>query len=128
MELIFYKMLERAVKDLETLRRKGLVNYKVLTSDGEEFGDIELMEVDVEEDKPRKRASLYPHGEIRRYILGYVEALDLDEIMSIPIKDYPEEHIRGNLCAWATTVWGKGSYTSTINREKHTVDIYRHAA
>ena len=125
MELIFQKMLERAVKDLETLRRKDLINYKVLTTDGEEHGDIELVE---QEEKPRKRASLYPHGEIRKYILPYVEALDLDEIISIPLKEYPQEHVRGNLCAWATTVWGKGSYTSTINHDKNTVDIYRHAA
>jgi hypothetical protein len=126
MELIFQKMFDRAVKDLETLRRKELISYKVLmVGSAEEYGDIELMEV---EDKPRKRASRYPHGEMRKYILSYVEALDLDGIVSIPLKDYPEEHVRGNLCAWATTVWGKGSYTSTINREKQTVDIYRHGA
>lgn len=124
MELIFQKMLERAVKDLEALQRRELINFKIFTADGEEFGDMEMVDV---EEKATKAAPLYPRGELRHYVLSYVEGLDYDEIISIPLKEYPAEHVRGNLCAWATTVWGKGSYTSTINRDKNTCDIYRHA-
>jgi hypothetical protein len=124
MELIFQKMLERAIKDLEALQRRELVNFKIFTDDGEEFGDMEMVDV---EEKQAKAPPLYPRGEIRHYILQYVESLGFDEIVSIPLLHYPSEHVRGNFCAWATTVWGKNSYTSTINGTKNTVDVYRHA-
>ena len=125
MELIFQKMLERAIKDLETLQRRELLSFKIYTADGDEYGDMEMI---AEEEKPAKRRLLYPHGEVRQYYMNYVGTLKPDEIVSIPFGNYDAESIRGNLCAWATTVWGKGSYTSTVNRDKSTVDIYRHAA
>ena len=124
MELIFQKMLERSIKDLEALQRRELINFKIYTSDGEEYGDMEMIAV---EEKPAKRASLYPRGDVRQHYISYVNTMKPDEIVSIPFGDYDAESIRGNLCAWATTVWGKGTYTSTVNRDKSTVDIYRHA-
>lgn len=119
-------MLEKAVKDLDTLERKGHIQFKVHTKAGEEYGTLKTKAP--KPPKTRTRGpNLYPLGEIRGHILPYIQDLKHDSIASIPVGKYPAEHVRGNTCAWCTATWGKGTYSSTYNREKQTVEIYRHA-
>lgn len=122
MEQLFKKQLEAAIKSLAGLQRRGLVSFKVIAGD-DEHGDLEV----VRKSKRRTRsASLHPMGAVRDYVLPYLSALEPDEIVSIPFNNFEPESLRGNACAWATTKWGKGSYSTTVNREAQTVEIYRH--
>jgi hypothetical protein len=124
MEQVFNKMLQRAVRDLELLEGRKLIQFKIFSVDGGEYGDLPVVE---EETKKKKAASKYPHGEVRQYTLPFIESLMPDGIVSIPFNKYDAESIRGNVCSWCTTVWGKQSYSTTVNRDKQTVEIYRHA-
>lgn len=125
MELVFQKMMEKAVKDLDTLERKGHLQFKVFTTDGKEYGTLKANSPAT---KVRTRSpNMFPMGEIRSYILPYLKDLTPDNIVSVPVGKYPAENVRGNICAWCTTHWGKGTYSSTYNKEKKTVEIYRHA-
>lgn len=123
MEQIFKKQLDAAIKSLSTLQKRGLVSFKVVVGD-EEHGDLEV----VRKAKRTRSASLHPMGAVRDYVLPYLSALEPDEIVSIPVGKFDAESLRGNACAWATTKWGKGSYSTTVNREAQTVEIYRHGA
>lgn len=122
MEAIFQKMLASAVRNLETLEKRGYVKYKVI-ADGEEYGDLEV----VPEKKRTRSSSAFPIGEVRDYVMPFIKNMQPDTIVSIPVGKYEAESLRGNACSWCSTVWGKGSYTSTVNREAGTVEIYRHA-
>ena len=104
------------------LEGRKLVQFKIFSVDGGEYGALPVVE-----DKPRKAASKYPHGEIRQYVLPFVENLMPDGVVSIPFKKYDAESIRGNACSWCTTVWGKQTYSTTVNKDKQTVEVYRHA-
>lgn len=122
MEQLFKKQLETAIKTLSGLQRRGLVSFKVIAGD-DEHGDLEV----VRKTKRRTRsASLHPMGAVRDYVLPFITTLSPDEIVSIPFNKFDAESLRGNVCAWATTKWGKGSYSTTVNREAQTVEIYRH--
>lgn len=125
MELIFQKMLEKAVKDLDTLERKGHLQFKVFTIEGKEHGTLKAATPKVK--KERKRNFIFPLGEIRSYILPYLKDLAPDSIVSIPVDKYPAENIRGNICSWCSVNWGKSTYSSTYNKEKQVVEIYRHS-
>ena len=121
MEQLFKKQLEVAVKTLTALQRRGHVSFKVFVGD-EEYGDLEV----VRKAKRTRSTSLHPFGAVRDYVVPFLDALKPDEIVSIPFNQFDPESLRGNACAWATTKWGKGSYSTTVNRELQTVEIYRH--
>ena len=124
MEQVFNKMLQRAVRDLELLEGRKLVQFKIFSVDGGEYGDLPVVE---DEPKRKKASSKYPHGEIRQYALPFIENLMPDGVVSIPFKKYEAESIRGNVCSWCTTVWGTKTYSTTINKDNQTVEVYRHA-
>ncbi len=124
MEQIFVKMLERVVHDLDLLERKGYAGYKVL-SNGREFGKLELAKAKA---APKKKRNLnYELGALRSHYKPYVEHLAPDQVVSIPYKQFEPEHLRGSVCAWCSTTWGKNSYTSTLNPTTKSVEIYRFA-
>ena len=123
MEKIFQTMLKKAVADLSTLQARGLVEFKVIDKEGGSFGGLV-----VEQPKKKvKNPSNLPHGTIRNYALTFVKDLKEDEIVSIPVNGYIVENLRGNICSWATTVWGKGTYTTTYNKETDSIEVYRFA-
>lgn len=121
MEHIFEKMLDSAVRNLTTLQKRGFVKFKVIAED-EEYGDLEV----VKEKKRTRSSSAYPIGTVRDYVLPFVKDLRHDAIVSIPFSKFDPESLRGNVCSWCTTAWGKGTYTSTVNHAAQTVEIYRH--
>jgi hypothetical protein len=122
MEAIFQKMLNSAVKSLETLEKRGFVKFKVIADD-EEYGDLEV----VQEKKRTRSSSAFPIGTVRDYVMPFIKDMRHDEIVSIPFDKFDPESLRGNACSWCTTAWGKGTYTSTVNKDAGTVEIYRHA-
>lgn len=124
MEQLFKKQLDVAIKSLAGLQRRGLVSFKVVVGN-EEHGDLEVVR---KKSKRPRSLSVHPFGAVRDYVMPYITALKPDEIASVPFGAYESESLRGNMCAWATVHWGKGSYSTTVNREAQTVEIYRHEA
>lgn len=124
MEQVFKKMLDKAVHDLEILARKGHIKFKVLAGEAE-YGTLEVIKA---KKFKKKKVSHYPLGELRDYVLPFISKLEPDNVVSIPVSKYAPEHVRGNVCAWCSTKWGKGSYSSTYNKEAKSIEIYRHAA
>lgn len=123
MEQVFRKMMQKAVHDLQVLERKGHIQFKVQTKEGEEFGTLKTAP-----EKSRTRsASEFPIGEVRNYILQFLDKVQPDGIAIIPVGKYNPENVRGNACSWCTVHWGKGTYSSTYNKENKTVEIYRHS-
>ena len=128
MELIFQKMLTTTLNNLNLLRSKGHLDYKVVC-DGKEYGNLEIVKAKAtKKDKPirRKYDPLgLGHGVMRDYVVPYVKTLEPGDIVSIPFNNYPPEAIRGNACSWCTIMWGKKTYTSSVNRKSNAVEIYR---
>lgn len=122
MEQIFKKMLDQSIKNLELLHNKGFLDYKISAVTGQQWGNLNIAELS------RKRAApSFPRGTVRGHIMPYIESLTPDNIVSIPLDKFKIEHLRGNICSWCTTHWGKGTYTTTYNREANCIEIYRHA-
>lgn len=124
MEKVLKKVLNNSIKQLLALEERDHIKFKVITADGLEYGSLTIKN----DKKKKKRASHYPHGEIRHYILPFVKDIQPDQVARIPVGSYNFESIRGNTCSWCTTVWGKGTYSSVVDKEKRTVEIYRFPA
>lgn len=123
MEQIFANMLKKAIIDLKTLQAKGFVQFKIQSEMGE-FGDLKL-------EPPKKKKiirnpSNVPYGAIRQYALPFIQNMQPGDIVSIPINEYIAENLRGNVCSWCTTAWGKKTYTSSYNKTTKAIEVYRH--
>lgn len=125
MEKVLKKVLNTSIKQLLALEERAHIRFKVVTADGLEYGSLTIKN---DKNKKKKKSSLYPYGEIRQYILPFVQNITPDQVVSIPIGRYDLETVRGNTCSWCTGAWGKGTYSSTVDKEKRTVEIYRFPA
>jgi len=125
MEQVLRKLLDQSVKHLQALEGRGLIEFKIFTSDGEEFGKIKVAKPKA---KSKKRPSPYPHGELTNYVTPFMADVKPDQVVTIPVGKYDAERIRSNACSWATVSWGKGTYSSTVHKSKNVVEIYRFPA
>jgi hypothetical protein len=122
MEQVLRKLLDHSVKHLQALEGRGHIAFKIVTAAGEEFGSLEIKPV---KQKKKKRPSLYPHGEITNYALPVLLSVKPDQVASIPIGKYDPEILRSTACSWASKTWGKATYSSTVCKNKNSVEIYR---
>jgi hypothetical protein len=118
MEQVFEKMLKSALSNLRQLEKRGILKYKVIVDD-EEHGDLEVVKA------AKRRASTLPFGTMRAHIQPFMVDLQPGDLVEIPILEYPPETVRGGACAWANEKWGRGTYTSTINKASNNVELYR---
>jgi hypothetical protein len=123
MEAIFEKMLKVTLSNLRQLEAKGYIKYKVIHGENE-HGNLEVAA------RKLKRSSKLglPFGTLRSHVVPYITGMEPGDLVEIPCVNYPPENIRSNACAWATTAWGRGTYTSTVNRKTKNVELYRYPA
>lgn len=125
MEQVLRKLLDQSVKHLQALEGRKHITFKIITAEGEEFGNLEVKPV---KKKKKKSASLYPHGELTKYVTPIMSGVKPDQVVSIPVGKYDAERLRSNACSWASATWGKGTYSSTVPKGKNSVEIYRFPA
>jgi len=100
-------------KALALLKASGC-QYKVITIDGEEHGDLEVI---------RKKSKCIrdgrKYGELSAHITPFIRSSSkIGDVLEIPCGTYKAEHIRSALCAILTKRWGTGSYTTAIANNK----------
>lgn len=126
MEAVFQKILKSSITGLLQLQGKGLVQFKVICGD-KEWGDLEVVKEKPVEKKPRYyQESGIPYGFMRDYVLKYLTDLPPNEVTEIPYPPHDYEVVRSNAGAYASKLWGAGTYTTTVNKEKQVIEIYRH--
>lgn len=115
-------VLKTLAKAISMLRSCG-VQYKIIDSDGGEYGDLEVVQ--------KKKKMMNPnraYGELRNHYANYIFHLAENEVAEIPVGKYDAEEIRSGVCAWASTNWGKGTYTTNVTKDKQFVQVMRFEA
>jgi hypothetical protein len=123
MEQVFEKMLKVTLSNLRQLEKRGLLKYKIIVDD-EEHGSLEVVAKKI---KRSSRLGL-PFGTLRDHVVPYITGMEPGDLVEIPCGDFPAENVRSNACAWATAAWGRGTYTSTVNRKTKHIELYRYPA
>lgn len=107
--------LAQAIKILNALK----VGYAIIDEDGNRHGNLEVTE-------PKKRApSAFPRGEVRSYVLQFIEKIQVGEIKEVPADKYGLERVRANCCSWLIERYGPGCCTTSINHDNNTIEILR---
>jgi hypothetical protein len=107
---------KRAVAILEGLK----VPYAAIDALGVKHGTLEVKE-------PTKRTGgrKYPHGERSEYVRKYLPSMKVGDVVMIPFDRYDAIEVQSSATSTAHRLWGSGSVTTTINREKSQVEVLR---
>ena len=100
--------LEKALQILRALK----CQYKVITIDGQEYGDLVVVATNRQRNKP-----LLPIGTYSNYIRPHLEKLKVGDVAVVPFGNFTGGELQSNIGARAIHMWGKGSYKSCINGE-----------
>jgi len=107
---------KRAVAILEGLK----VPYAAIDALGVKHGTLEVKE-------PIKRTGgrKYPHGERSEYVRKFLPDMKVGDVVMIPFDRYDAIEVQSSATSTAHRLWGSGSVTTTINREKSQVEVLR---
>ncbi len=95
--------------------------YAIVDSEGNKHGNLEIVF-----NKRKKRGPLtYPMGTLRNHYLPFIKDMLDDSVGEVPIDSFEMEALRSSLCAHLSTHWGKGSYSTTIDRENNSIIVHR---
>jgi hypothetical protein len=122
MEQVLRKLLDNSVKHLQALEGRKHITFKIITAEGEEFGNLEVKPI---KQKKKKSASPYPHGELTNYVTPLLSDVKPDQVVCIPVGKYDAERVRSTACSVGTVTWGRGTYSSTVSKGTNSVEIYR---
>jgi hypothetical protein len=109
------KAIEQSLKALQNLG----CSYIVADPDGNkhEHGRIRNKKV--------KKERNYPYGALRAHYGPYILDLKPGENAIVPSNGFDLIDIQSGICAKSVALWGKGSFVTTINREKDHVEVLR---
>jgi hypothetical protein len=105
------KAVEKVVRTLSAV--KG-VKFKVVCPDGTEYGGLNSHHKRVQSGRPK--------GEITNWLKGIVDEAQVGDVVTIPRKEmekrgYDMKIIRSTVTGYLTYKWGKGSYTSSTEKD-----------
>lgn len=106
----------RAINILEGLK----VPYAAIDALGIKHGTLEVKEP-IKRSKNRK----YPHGERSAYVRKFLSSAKVGDVVNIPFGTYDAVDVQSSATSTSHRLWGSGSVTTTINREKQHVEILR---
>lgn len=106
---------------LEVLRNLGCA-YAVKTADDQIYEHGTLF---VEQPARQKRGAKYGYGNIKRYYLPFIEGMAPGDCTEVPVGPFDIVDLQAGMSAGCIKLWGPGSTTTSINREKNAVEILR---
>ena len=105
MEDIQKRELIRSIKLIQSLG----CSFRILSPDGESFGDLQIVEP-----KTRRRSpSKYPHGSLTKQVKDHLDLnAEIGVVQKIPPGDFDLEMLRSVACSILTAAWGRDSYVT----------------
>lgn len=115
MSQIQEQALKRAIAMLEGMK----CAYAIIDPLGNKHGLLEVKEPAV------RGARKHPHGERSTYARSFISSMQIGDVVSVPFGKYDAFDVQSSSTSAAHKLWGRGSVTTTINREKQVVEIMR---
>jgi hypothetical protein len=97
------------------------LKYAIVDSDGGKHGDLNIEQVK----KLKRRRSIYPLGEVRNYIMPFMNGIMINSTKLIPAGKYAPEVLRGSISSYATALWGSGNYKTNVTADKKAIELVR---
>ena len=118
MKEIQMKELQRMIKFIAGAGCK----FKIITPDGEEFGELEVKPVSSKTRGPLK----HPYGELISFYKPQINlSAPVGSVQEIKSGKYPPLRIQSGICSLLHREWGSDNYTTCINTKTQNIEILR---
>ena len=121
---MLFAIQKTAIENLVVMLEKSGAQYKIILSDGTEYGALEVQTKKVIKRSP----SLLPRGTLVKHYLPYVNKLDVGDVACIAVpKDTDVESMRSSLSSWIHTNWGASAGTTMVvkNNKQSEIQVLR---
>ena len=106
---IFQRELNKVIRSLESMN----LSYAIIDSDGIVYGTLQI----VHTGRKKRNKGLYEKGELKSYILPFIQPMKEKEIIVIPYSKFERNIFQRAVCAMAHDLWGPGNYTSSMQED-----------
>lgn len=124
--LTVQSMLERAIHTLKLIHAKSGVDFAIYS---EKYniseGTIDLTKAIGKSRRTRTRQSKLPYGTLINYYLPFIQNLQPDDLVQIPVGDFDAVSLQGAVSASTTKLWGKGSSSCVVSPDKTMLEVWR---
>lgn len=93
--------------------------FAIIDADGNKHGELEVTE------KKKKRPSLYPHGELAKYVGGFLRDIKPGQVVDVPLGKYERKTIMSTCSSWMCRHVGNGVHTAAFNEKAKAVEVLR---
>lgn len=109
------KALAQAVNLLYAIR----CEFRIVMPDGESVKSSGYASAKPEEPK-------LPYGSLAAHFRPYIEPLQIGDTAEVPFRDdINHSKMQSAMSAWMVGNWGKGSYTTLVNRTRKCIEVLR---
>lgn len=122
MEVIKSLNFQKAMSILSALKETGHLEYMVVTSTGEKFGEITNTATKRRQSTERKRGFLKGFFDEK---IGDMKVGELRTICADGLPDMDISRLQSTVSSYSGTVWGKGSATTAKNAKENAIEILR---
>lgn len=113
---------EKAVEQAVNLLNAAKSAYRIVTADGK----IIESENFIASTHKRRMNGDRPYGAIAAHFKPYVEKLQVGESACIPFNEQiHRSDLQSAVSAWMCGHWGKGSYTTLVNKDRQHLEVLR---
>lgn len=119
----FQRLLNQAIYTLDMLNKKFGVDFVVYDEARKiEHGTLEL----IKQMKQHKRASpKLAYGTVSNYYMPFIRDMQPDDLVVIPAGDLDPSAIQSGVSSTTVRMWGKGSVTCVVTKDKRNVEVWR---
>ena len=118
----FNSVQEKAVEQAVNLLNAAKAAYRIVTADNK----IYESENYIASTNKRALSKDRPYGAIAAHFKPYVENLQVGESACIPFNEQiHRSNLQSAVSAWMCGHWGKGSYTTLVNKDRQHLEVLR---
>ena len=110
-----------AIQNLVAMLDKASAKYKIILSDGAEFGELEVQTKKV----MKRRSPLLPRGSLSNHYVPYISSLEVGDVVSIPVDKFDAESVRSSVTSWIHSHWGAQAGSTMVNKQTKQLEVLR---
>jgi len=122
----FERMLEQCAYTLDLLHKRFGIDYLIHSDEHKiDLGTVELRPEEATPTRAKRSESATPWGSLSTHYLPYMENMEPDDLVQIPVGNFEAGRLQSSVAARATSRWGKGTYTCVVSRDRQFVELWR---
>lgn len=99
------------------------VPFAVIDFDGKTHGTLAVAR---QAPKKKRRPNLLPRGDAQKFVTPFLADMECGDVSAVPCQQYEINTVQKWVANACITLWGKGTYKTSQNRNTNSVEVIRY--